>query len=91
MLVGSAIVSTDVGGVREALADTGVLVPPRQPRELADAIVSLLKSPAQRRQLGQAARARALHYFTEDNFAAGYRQAYQELASGRLLQLPEAV
>jgi glycosyltransferase involved in cell wall biosynthesis len=91
MLVGSAIVSTDVGGVREALADTGVLVPPRQPRELAAAIVSLLQSPAQRRRLGQAARARALQHFTDDVFAAGYRQAYQELASGRLLQLPEAV
>jgi polysaccharide biosynthesis protein PelF len=91
MLVGSAIVSTDVGGVREALADTGVLVPPRQPRELAAAIVSLLKSPARRRLLGQAARARALQHFTQDTFAAGYRKAYQELASGRLLQLPRAV
>ena len=91
MLVGSAIVSTDVGGVGEALGDTGVLVPPRQPRELAAAIVSLLQSPAERRRLSQAARARALQHFTQDTFAAGYRQAYQELASGRLLELPQAV
>lgn len=79
MLTGSAIVATDVGGVREAIADTGVVVPPRQPRELAAAIVSLLRSPGQRHRLGQAARQRAVKHFTVQSFAAAYRQAYQEL------------
>jgi len=81
MLTGSAIVATDVGGVREALADTGVLAPPRQPREIADAIVMLLQSPEKRRNLGAAARARALQCFSEQTFADGYRQAYQDLVS----------
>lgn len=90
MLTGSAIVATDVGGVREALADTGVLATPRQPREIANAIVDLLQSPDKRRNLGEAARARALRHFTEQIFAEGYRDAYRDLASRKLPQLAHA-
>ena len=81
MLSGAAIVATDVGGVREALADTGVLVAPRQPCELAKAILSLLHSRDRRRKLGEAAHARALQHFSEQTFAEGYRQAYKDLAA----------
>lgn len=90
MLTGSAIVATDVGGVREALGDTGVLAAPRQPREIADAIVTLLRSPEQRRSLGTAARARALQHFSEQTFADGYRQAYADLSLGRIPALAHA-
>lgn len=90
MLTGAAVVATDVGGVREAIADTGVIVPPRQPQELADAIVALLRHPEQRRQLGTAARSRALQYFTEQKFATSYRAAYQDLLSGSLPHLARA-
>ena len=79
MLTGAAIVATDVGGVREALGPSGVLVNPRDPAALAKAILRLLSSPATRRQLGEAARARALRYFTEDKFVAEYRGSYLRL------------
>jgi glycosyltransferase involved in cell wall biosynthesis len=81
MLSGSAIVATDVGGVREALADTGLLAAPRHPRGIADAILSLLRSPEQRHRFGVAARARALQHFSEETFADGYRAAYRDLAA----------
>jgi glycosyltransferase involved in cell wall biosynthesis len=90
MLTGAAIVATDVGGVREALADTGVLAAPRQPREIADAIVMLLESPELRRGLGNAARARALQHFSEHTFADGYRQAYGDLVSRDTPELANA-
>ncbi|MBY0492693.1 MAG: GT4 family glycosyltransferase PelF [Cyanobacteria bacterium] len=90
MLTGAAIVATDVGGVREALADTGVLVPPRQPRELANGILSLLHSADKRHSLGQAALSRALQHFSEQTFAEGYRQAYSDLASRRSTPLAHA-
>lgn len=48
MLTGAAIVATDVGGVREALGPSGVLVNPRDPAGLAKAIVELISSPATR-------------------------------------------
>jgi glycosyltransferase involved in cell wall biosynthesis len=76
MLSGAAIVATDVGGVSEALASTGLLVTPRDPAALAQAIVDLLSSPDERARLGAAARARALEYFTEDRFVDDYRATY---------------
>lgn len=81
MLTGAAIVATDVGGVREALGDTGVLVPPRQPAHMADAIVSLITNGQLRRTLGAAARLRALQHFTERTFADSYRQAYRDVTA----------
>ncbi len=58
MASGLAAVATDVGGNREALEDTGILVPPDDPAALAEAILRL-RSAALRQQLGHAARQRA--------------------------------
>lgn len=81
MLTGAPVVATDVGGVREAIGDAGIVVPPRQPRELAAALVSLLDAPARRQELGSKARERAMRHFTERTFADGYRNAYHDLYS----------
>ena len=61
---GRAVVGVDVGPAAETLGDAGVLVPPDDPAELATACVDLLRAPARRRALGDAARRRALAYFT---------------------------
>jgi glycosyltransferase involved in cell wall biosynthesis len=82
MLCGAAIVATDVGGVSEALGDTGVLVRPGRPQEMAAAITQLLANPAERRRLGSAARARALDRFTLDTILAEYRDSYATLGGG---------
>lgn len=74
-----AIVATDVGGMREALGDTGLLVPARDPVSMAEAVVDLLRSPDSRRRLGEAARERALKIFTLPRFADAYRTTYQSL------------
>ena len=80
MLSGAAIVATDVGGVPEALDNTGVLTRSRSPHELAEAIIMLLKSPDQRTRLGQRAMARALSKFTEEAFLDNHRRTYDHLA-----------
>jgi glycosyltransferase involved in cell wall biosynthesis len=77
MLCGAAIVATDVGGVREALGEAGILVDPRDPGALAAAITALVGSAEERRRLGDAARARALELFTEERFVDAYRTAYR--------------
>ncbi len=59
MFCGRATVSTDVGAVVEVIGGTGLVVPPRNPRALAEACVSLLRDPERRERLGAAARARA--------------------------------
>ena len=81
MLSGAAIVSTDVGGVREALDTTGVLVRPRAPCDLAQAIVMLIESPKERHRLGERAMARATSKFTEDVFLENYRKSYDDLVN----------
>ncbi|MBL8152437.1 MAG: GT4 family glycosyltransferase PelF, partial [Blastocatellia bacterium] len=79
MLTGAAIVATDVGGVREALADTGLLVRPHRPNDLATAITSLLKDPERIDFLGARARKRALELFTQEKFLDEYRESYKKL------------
>lgn len=81
MFCGRATVSTDVGAVCEAIGGTGLVVPPRNPRALADACLALLRDPARRARLGAAARARALELFTVEQNVAAFRSIYLELMS----------
>ena len=58
-----AVVATRVGGIPETVgADAGVLVPPRDPSELARAILKLLKNKELRLGMGYAGRKRALSF-----------------------------
>ena len=62
---------------------TGIIVPPRDPRRLADAIVRLADDPALRRRLGSAARARYAAQFEPAAVARQTLEVYRELTSGR--------
>ncbi|MFD7662325.1 glycosyltransferase [Streptomyces sp. NPDC059788] len=81
MLSGRATVSTDAGAVCEVIGGTGLVVPPRNPRALADACLALLRDPGRRARLGAAARARALELFTVEQNIAAFRGIYLELMS----------
>ncbi|WP_447039821.1 DUF3492 domain-containing protein [Streptomyces sp. DSM 118878] len=81
MFCGRATVSTDVGAVVEVIGGTGLVVPPRNPRALAEACVALLRDPARRERLGAAARARALELFTVEQNVAAFRGIYLEIVS----------
>ena len=58
MAAGKAVVATAVGGVPDVVDDslTGVLIPPRSPEALAEAVVGLAADPGRRARLGEAAR-----------------------------------
>lgn len=81
MFCGRATVSTDVGAVVEAIGGTGLVVPPRNPRALAEACVALLRDPERRARLGAAARARALELFTVEQNIAAFHGIYLEILS----------
>jgi glycosyltransferase involved in cell wall biosynthesis len=83
MSCGAAIVASDVGGVREALGDCGLLVPARTPRAMAEAISFLLNHETERERLGKMARARVLTHFTEEQFLSSYQSIYCGLLAGR--------
>ncbi|MEU8889707.1 DUF3492 domain-containing protein [Streptomyces sp. NPDC048442] len=81
MFCGRATVSTDVGAVVEVIGGTGLVVPPRNPRALADACLALLRDPERRVRLGAAGRARALELFTVEQNLAAFRGIYLEMVS----------
>ena len=64
MLVGLPIVATRVGGIPEAVEDgeNGLLVPPRSPEALSEAICRLLEDRAMRERLGRRGKTR-VHRF----------------------------
>jgi glycosyltransferase involved in cell wall biosynthesis len=74
---GVPFVATRVGGIPEAVLDgeTGLLVPPRDPDALAGALTALLRDPARRARMSEAARAHARTFDLEqvtDRFSALY-------------------
>ena len=58
MALGRPVVAFDVGGVRQQLGDTGVLVPPGDPAGLSSAIRQLSGDEARRVEMGSAGRQR---------------------------------
>ncbi|MFD4569076.1 DUF3492 domain-containing protein [Streptomyces sp. NPDC058467] len=81
MFCGRASVSTDVGAVVEVIGGTGLVVPPRNPRALAEACVALLRDPERRERLGAASRARALELFTVEQNITAFHGIYLEIVS----------
>ena len=71
------VVATGPGGPSEVLADgeTGFVVPPRDPRALADAIETLDDDRDTARAMGRAGRARTVERFARDRYAADVRDA----------------
>jgi glycosyltransferase involved in cell wall biosynthesis len=69
MAFGLPVVATAAGGIPEAVEDgvTGRLVPPRDPRALADALVHALADEARRRAWGAAGRRRFCELFTAEH------------------------
>ena len=81
MACGRPTVCTNVGGVAEAVGDTGIVVPPRDFAAVADACVRLLRDDELRGRLGAAARARVLEHFTLRRSLEAYRNVYEGLAA----------
>ena len=79
-----AVVATAVGGTPEVLptsADGGVLVPSRDPAQLASAITSLERDTASRAAIAAAGRRRLESAFTIDRMVGDYLRTYRRLLS----------
>ncbi len=77
MACGVPQVVSAVGGTAESVdASTGLLVPPREPEPLAEAIVALLRDPARRAAMCEASVARHAAQFTVERMVAGTAAVY---------------
>jgi glycosyltransferase involved in cell wall biosynthesis len=83
MAAGRPVVSTRVGGVPEVVEDgvTGLLVTPRDPRALADAMLGLARASRLRERMGRAGLQRARSLFTLERMTDQYVKAYAEAAA----------
>jgi glycosyltransferase involved in cell wall biosynthesis len=82
MAAGRPVVSTDVGGVGEVVTpgQSGLLVPPRDSRALAEAVSRLLGDPAAAERMGQAARAAVYPRYSAGRLVRDLEKLYLELA-----------
>jgi glycosyltransferase involved in cell wall biosynthesis len=85
MAVGLPVVATRVGGTPEVVDHgvTGVLVPPRAPEALADAMLWMLRQPGQRERMGRLARCRVEDRFDVRRTVAAYEQMYLRALNAR--------
>jgi glycosyltransferase involved in cell wall biosynthesis len=81
MMAGKPVVGTRIAGTDEVVVDgeTGILVPPQQPLELARAIRSILADPALGKRMGAAGRDRVLSHFSIEGMIAKYERLYDEI------------
>ena len=85
MAAGVPCVSTRVGGVPETVEDgkSGLIVPPRDPRALSDAVVRLARDAPLRGRLAKAARAAYERGFTGEQMTRQTEALYELALAGR--------
>jgi glycosyltransferase involved in cell wall biosynthesis len=80
MFAGRAVVASAVGGIPDALGQSGVLVPPEDVEALASALRRLLAHDEERSMLGVSAAKTAAARFGVEAMADAYEERYQEAA-----------
>jgi sugar transferase (PEP-CTERM/EpsH1 system associated) len=83
MATGVPVIATATGGTPEVVVNgqSGLLVPARAPRELADSLIRVYQQPKERQRLGSAGRHRAKEEFSLDSMVRQYEEMYGKLAT----------
>ena len=85
MAMEKPVVVTDVGGVRELVGDTGVIVPAKNSDALAEAMLAMMSNtPQVRDSLGRAARERIQTRFSIEAKADEWEALYRSLLAGKI-------
>jgi glycosyltransferase involved in cell wall biosynthesis len=84
MACGRPVVATAVSGALDVIRDgeNGLLVPPRAPEQMAEAILRLLKEPDLARRLGAAARRTVVERYSWDVIGKAYLEQYRRILTG---------
>ncbi len=86
MSCGKAVIAADLPGLRDVIVDgeTGLLVQPNRPDELAKSMMRLVEYPELVNQLGSAARQRIEQDYSFEAVGERYLAAYQSILEQRL-------
>lgn len=85
MAAGNPVVATAIGGCVDAVAngETGLLVSPGRPAQLADALLRLVENPELRADFGRAGERRARERFHVSSVVPALEEMYTQLLAGR--------
>ncbi|MCB8943692.1 MAG: glycosyltransferase [Ardenticatenaceae bacterium] len=86
MAAGLPCITTEVGTGTSFVVQNGIsglVVPPRQPEQLAQAIQTLLADPDLRQRMGQAGRKRVQHEFTVEKMVARVTAVYESIINNQ--------
>ena len=83
---GLPIVATDVGGIPESVIDgyNGFLVPPKDPKALADKIIKLIDSPELRKTMGERSRKIAEEKYSLENMVKKIEELFDILIKTKI-------
>jgi glycosyltransferase involved in cell wall biosynthesis len=79
MLAGVPVVASRIGGLPEVIDDSGILVAPEQPEELAEALVSIAEDHDLRATLAERGRRRAIERFGVEQMVDGTTRVYESV------------
>ncbi|MEM9922919.1 MAG: glycosyltransferase family 4 protein [Cyanobacteria bacterium P01_D01_bin.50] len=87
MAAGRGVVGSSAGGMAQMLdgGRVGRLIPPKNSKKIAEAVIELLKNPQLRMQLGQAARDRVLSEYNLDRIGKLQEASYERAIERRRL------
>lgn len=80
MACGLPVISTNTSAIPEVVGDAGILVEPKNPQALAEAIINLIENEELRKELGKKGRKRVEENFTWDKVAEKMIKIYEEVA-----------
>ncbi len=88
MAAGSAIITTSGTGCAEVVGDAAILVPPRDPQAIRDALQRLMRDPERVAQLGRAARERVVARFGWERVIESHLEIYARLQAATAANNP---
>jgi glycosyltransferase involved in cell wall biosynthesis len=85
MLLGKPTIGTNIGGIPEQITNgvTGILVPPCNAHELANAILELLRNPSRMKELGESAKAQMRSAISHENQARQILAVYDRVMQNK--------
>lgn len=81
MCMEKIIIASDIEPLKQVLENTGILVPPKDPKSLGEKIVEVLNNFEDHKYLGSKARKRVLKNFSPEEFGRKYIGVYNKVIS----------